>query len=211
MAIVAVEHSGQNAIMVVSGANGHVGVKDVRASRDVIAASDIVLLQQEIPVDAVLTAIEIARESGIRVILDPAPALHDWPQDLIKVDVLCPNESEAATLLGSRVESINDAESAARKLHQLGACYVAITLGARGTMVCDGQSTRLIEPYQVAVVDTTAAGDAFAGALAVRWAEGASFVEAVRFANAAGALAASRAGAQPGMAARQVIDALLKR
>ena len=211
VAIVAVEQSGQNSIMVVPGANGHVNVDDVRASREVIAASDIVLLQLEVPAEAVLAAVKIAREEGVRVILDPAPVLPDWPADLFNVDVLCPNESEAATLLGCPMESLEDVASAARKLHQLGVQHAAITLGSRGTMVCDTDSPRLIEPFAVTVVDTTAAGDAFAGALAVRWSEGASFFEAVRFANAAGALAASRAGAQPGMATREAIDALLKR
>jgi ribokinase len=211
LAIVAVEQSGQNSIMVVPGANGHVDVEDVQASQQVIAASQIVLLQLEIPADAVLAALRIAREAGVRVILDPAPALPDWPADLFNVDVLCPNESEAAALLGCPIESLDDVAAGARKLHQLGVRHAAITLGARGTMVCDGGSPRLIEPFAVTAVDTTAAGDAFAGALAVRWSEGASFSGAIQFANAAGALAASREGAQPGMPHRNTIDTLLKK
>ena len=196
VAIVAVEQSGQNSIMVVPGANGHVDVEDVHTSREVISASHVVLLQLEIPAAAVLASIKIAREAGVRVILDPAPALRDWPIDLFNVDVLCPNESEAATLLGCPIGSLEDAAAGARRLHQLGVRHAVITLGSRGTMVCEGGSPRLIQPFRVTAVDTTAAGDAFAGALAVRWSEGASFFEAVRFANAAGALTASQQGAQ---------------
>ncbi len=210
LAIVAVEDSGQNAIMVVPGANERVSVEDVQAAQSVIAASDMVLLQLETPIDAVIAAKEIATEAGVRVILDPAPAPVNWPRDLLNVDVLCPNESEAATLVESPVESTDDAATAACRIHELGARKVAITLGEAGTMVCEGTSPRLIEPSVVTPVDTTAAGDAFAGALAVHWAEGAEFVDAVRFANAAGALAASREGAQPGMAMREEIEAFLK-
>ena len=210
LAIVAVEQSGQNSIMVVAGANGQVSVEDVQAARNVIEASDVVLLQLEIPTAAVLAAIKIAQTANVRIIFDPAPALLHWPSELFNVDVLCPNESEAAALLGTPVVSISDAESAARRIRELGAKHVAITLGARGTMVFDGESTQLVEPCVITTVDTTAAGDAFAGALAVRWAEGTRFVDAVHFANAAGALAASREGAQPGMAARNEIETLLK-
>ncbi|MCH2202864.1 MAG: ribokinase [Fuerstiella sp.] len=211
MAIVAVEQSGQNSIMVVPGANARLGAHDVRAFRNVIAAADVVLLQLEIPMDTVAMAIQTARETGVRMILDPAPVPHKFPDDLFNVDVLCPNESEAAMLSGCPVETIEEAAVAADKLHQQSLRQVVVTLGDCGAMVSDGDSPSLINPFEVTAVDTTAAGDAFAGALAVRWAEGADFRNAVHFANAAGALAASREGAQPGMPTRAEIDAILKK
>ncbi len=210
LAIVAVEDSGQNSIMVVAGANGQVSVDDVRAAQHTIAASDVVLLQLEIPLQSVLAAIEIAQQAEVPVILDPAPVPVTAPPELFQVEMLCPNETEATALTGVPVDSAESAETAARRLHEFGARHVAITLGDQGTLVFDGTSAELIAPYPVTVVDTTAAGDAFAGAFAVRRAEGATLRDAVRFANAAGALAASREGAQPGMAVREEIESLLK-
>jgi ribokinase len=150
----------------------------------------------------------MARSAGVRVILDPAPAPNDWPAELLHVDLLTPNESEAAALVGSPVENIEQAEAAARALREKGAQSVAITLGDRGTLLLHGEQALLVEPFAVQAVDTTAAGDAFAGALAVYWAEGNNLPEAVRLANAAGALAASRQGAQPGMPSREEIEDL---
>jgi ribokinase len=211
LAVVAVDQQGQNAILVVPGANGRVSVEDVQAARDVIAASDIVLLQLEIPLDTVLVAQRIARDAGVRVILDPAPARDEWPAELLRVDLLCPNESEAAVFCRAPVHSLQQAAAAAQSLHQMGARHVAVTLGERGTMLWDRESARHVEPFAVTAVDTTAAGDAFAGALAVRWAETDQLEAAVRFANAAGALAASREGAQPSMASRTEIEALWRK
>lgn len=208
VAVVAVEESGQNAILVVSGANGRVGVEDVQAAKEQIETSDIVLLQLEIPLPSVLAAIAIARAAGVRVVLDPAPAPSDWPAELLRVDLLCPNESEAARLTGLPVDSLEQAQAAASRLHALGAARVAITLGARGCLLFDGQRHHKIEPFSVRAVDATAAGDAFAGALAVRWAETQDLRRAVQFANAAGALAASTHGAQPGMADREALENL---
>ncbi|MCH2212859.1 MAG: ribokinase [Fuerstiella sp.] len=210
LAIVAVEQSGQNSIMVVPGANERLSVDDIRTFRNIIAAADVVLLQLEIPMDTVLTAIQTARDAGVPVILDPAPVPQKFPDDLFNVDVLCPNESEAAMLSGGPVETIEQAAAAADKLRQRGAGHVVITLGDCGAVLFDGHSSCLVNPFEVTAVDTTAAGDAFAGALAVCWAEGTEFREAVRFANVAGALAASREGAQPGMPTRAEIDAFLK-
>lgn len=210
VAIVAVEQSGQNSIMVVPGANGRVTADDVRAARQTIESSSILLVQLEIPLDAVKAAVEIAQQAGVRVVLDPAPVPSVLPPELFRVDVLCPNETEASVLAGMPVNSTDSAEAAARRLHELGARQVAITLGEQGTMVFDGTAATLVAPFAITAVDTTAAGDAFAGAFAVRWAAGASLLEAVSFANAAGALAASREGAQPGMATREEIERLQK-
>lgn len=208
LAVIAVEDSGQNSIMVIPGANGRVSVADIEASRSTIQNSDILLLQLEIPLASVIRASQIARQSGVRVMLDPAPAPADWPSELLHVDLLCPNESEAAVLTGGSVNTRQQAEVAARTLHQLGAANVAITMGDQGTLILHHEQAEFVPAYPVDPVDTTAAGDAFAGALAVHWSAHNDFVEAVRFANAAGALAASRQGAQSGMASRQELETL---
>ena len=208
LAIVAVEDSGQNAIMVVPGANARLSVDDITRARAVIESSDIILLQLEIPIAAVVASIEIAKAAGVRVIVDPAPAPAQWHAKLFEADLLCPNESEAAALVGYPVRNLEQAELAARAIHEQGASAVAITLGDRGTLLFDGDQAHLLPRYPVQVVDTTAAGDAFAGALAVYWSEQDNLREAVRFGNAAGALAASREGAQPGMALRRDIETL---
>ena len=208
LAVVAVDSSGQNSIMVVPGANGRVSVNDIENARSAIESSSVVLLQLEIPLDAVVASISIARSAGVRVIVDPAPAPIEWPDHLFQVDLLCPNESEAAALVGHSVQTLQQAESAARALHEKGTSSVAITLGERGTLLFDGDQTHLVDPFPVQAVDTTAAGDAFAGALAVSWAEHDNLIDAVRFGNAAGAVAASRVGAQPSMGSRYDIETL---
>lgn len=209
VAIVAVEDSGENAILVVSGANARVSAADVAQHAERIRNSDVLLLQLEIPVETVLAAIRVARDAGVRVILDPAPVPGSFPEPLLHVDALTPNRSEAAAILGRGVDSADDARAAAHELVQRGARQAVITLGAEGAVLSDGHSEQWVPPFPVKTVDTTAAGDAFAAALAVRWAETHSLTDAVRFASAAGALAASRAGAQPGMPRRPDVDDLV--
>lgn len=208
LATVFVEESGENSIVVVPGANGRVSREDVSAASSLIAASDILLVQLEVPVETVVAAIKVACSSGVKVILDPAPAPNECPPELLNVCLLCPNESEAAAILGTTIGSVADAEIAARELYFRGARNVAITLGAEGTLYWDGTNATLVAPFSTTVVDTTAAGDAFAGALAVQWIQSGNLVEAIGFANAAGSLAASRMGAQPGLASQKEIEAL---
>ena len=206
LATVWVEQSGQNSILVVAGANAQLSVADVHAARPAIESSDLLLLQLEVPIVTVLAAIDVARQAGVRIILDPAPAPAECSPKLIDVDLICPNEAEAAAISGRTIGCIEDVEAAARELHRRGAKHVAITLGERGTLLWDGNQSHLVEAVSTTAVDTTAAGDAFAGALAVYWAEQNDLLDAVQFANAAGALAASREGAQPGMGTRDEID-----
>lgn len=210
IAIVAVEQSGENAIMVVPGANGRVSPDDVAASADVIKTADRLLMQLEIPLDTIGQAIAIADDAGVPVILDPAPMPADFPGSLLAVDLVCPNQSEAAAIVGHSVDSIDESFQAIEKLHRSGAKNVIITMAAQGAVVSDGHVTEHIQPFSITAVDTTAAGDAFAGALAVRLSEGAPLIEATRFACAAGAIAATRPGAQPGMATRSEIEQLVR-
>jgi ribokinase len=210
LAVVQVDDEGENAILVVAGANGQLSAADIERAGGAIAACDMVLFQLETPLETVLAAKRRALQAGVRVILDPAPAPRDWPSELLEdVALLCPNAYEASMLTGMPVEDLGQAEAAGRRLRELGARAVAVTLGAQGALLLEEEACYRLPGYSVSAVDTTAAGDAFAGALAVRWAEGASLSEAVRFANAAGALSASQVGAQPSMATRQAIEGLV--
>ena len=210
LAVIGVEDSGQNCIIVIPGANGHVTPADVMAAESVIAAADVLLLQLEIPVAAVITAIRIARQHKVLTVLDPAPALKSFPAELLCVDVICPNESEASLITGLPVTNVAEALAAARHLQSLGARIAVITLGSRGCVVCDeSDNPRQVPPFPVTAVDTTAAGDAFAGALGFCLALGQPILEALRFASAAGALAATRHGAQPAMPRLDEVNALV--
>jgi ribokinase len=200
LAVVAVEDSGENAITVIPGANGRLTPADVRAASHLIGDADVLLLQLEVPLDSVLSAIELAREYDTLVILDPAPAPASFPPQLLSVDVACPNETEAAALTGIAITDLAGARRAAQRLREMGTRHAIITLGRQGAILggADGECQE-IPSFEVAAIDTTAAGDAFAAALAVRLARGKPISDAVRYACAAGALAASQPGAQPAM------------
>ncbi len=208
LAIIAVDESGENSIIVAPGANASVDAPAVESARKAIEASDILMVQLEIPVATVLKSIAIARNAGVRVMLDPAPAPATFPAELLQVDLLCPNESEATELTGHAVNTIEQAHNAAMTLIRAGAKNAAITLAERGTLLATEGHSELVESFPVDAIDTTAAGDAFAGALAVGWSQTDNLSEAVRFANAAGALAASRHGAQTSIPSRCDIETL---
>jgi ribokinase len=208
LAVVAVERSGQNLILLVAGANGRVSEADVRSDRAIIKSADALLLQLEIPTSTVIAAIRIAKQAGVRCILDPAPVAVDWDDELLAVDLVCPNETEAAAITGMTIHTIADAHEAAKQLQRRGSKNVAITLGEKGVALLTESAFHHVEAISVQAVDTTAAGDAFAGALGVYWAQTNDLVESVRYANIAGAIAATRHGAQPSLATRQEIEAM---
>lgn len=208
LAVIALDRAGQNSIMVVPGANGNVTEADVVDHRQIIESADVLMLQLEIPTSAVIAAIRIARQSGVRCILDPAPVVADWSDELLDVDLVCPNETEAAEITGIEIKTLDDAYSAALQLQARGAKNVAVTLGERGTVLLEKHTFHHVAPTPVQPVDTTAAGDAFAGALAVEWAKTADLLQAARLANIAGALAATRLGAQQSLANRNEIEAV---
>lgn len=208
IAIVAVEESGENAIMLVAGANGLVSPDDVNRDAKTVEAAEVLLLQLEVPTASVIAAIAIAKRANVRCVVDPAPVASDWTDELLDVDLVCPNEIEAEAITGTKIKSVSDAQDAAKQLHRRGAKSVAITLGEKGTLLLHENTFHHLEATSITPADTTAAGDAFAGALAVRWAETNDLVESVRFANVAGAIAATRHGAQPSLATRHEIENL---
>jgi ribokinase len=193
IALITLDDAGENSIVVSPGANGVVSVEDVTV--DVVAAAAVVLIQQEIPSEAVAAAVMHARGT---IILNPAPAREMSPETLARVDVLVPNRSELAVLAGSPEAKVRDEVVAqANLLPREG--LVIVTLGGDGAMIIDGDDVTTVEPASIEVVDTTAAGDAFCGALAFGLASGWDISRAVRWGALAGALTTSKAGAQPSL------------
>jgi ribokinase len=173
------------------------------------AGADALLLQLESPIETVRRAAEVARAHGVTVILNPAPARPLPAQLLALVDVLIPNESETALLTGLPVENHAQGQAAASALRELGVGTVILTLGERGAMLAQGTEAQVFPTFDVDPVDTTAAGDAFVAGLAVALAEGKPMAEAVRWGNAAGALATTRLGAQPSLPTRAALEQML--
>jgi ribokinase len=210
VALIVVDEAGENSIVVALGANARITPADVEAAAAAIAASDALLLQLEIPLEPVLRAAELGREHGVKVILNPAPARALPAELLALVDILVPNETETAQLSGMPTGSTAELEAAASRLRDLGAGVVILTLGQRGALLAQEDGTRRYPAFEVdRVVDTTAAGDAFMGGLATAISEGKDLNEALPWANATGALAVTRAGAQPSLPTRQEVKALL--
>jgi len=210
-ALIIVDAQGQNSIVVVAGANGRLTPADVEAAQPMIKASDAVLLQLEVPLPTVQYAAEIAQRLGALVILNPAPSGPLPPSLLRSVDYLIPNEWEAAALTGLQVTDRSSAEQAALRLHDEGAETVIITLGALGALATSSQGMTSVPAFSVEVVDTTAAGDAFVAAFSVALCEGQPLAKALRFANAAGALAVTCLGAQPSLPSREKVEAFLQK
>jgi len=201
VALILVDDQGENLISVASGANHALTPQDVERAAERIRAADVVLLQLEIPMDTVQYAARLAAEAGVPVILDPAPA-PDAPLDaaLLKhVTYLKPNETEAERLTGLRVEDEASARKAADKLLQSGARHAIITLGAKGALWAGPQQSGFLPGYRVEALDSTAAGDAFSGALACALARGLSLEAAVEYASLVGAFSVTRLGAQPSL------------
>jgi len=209
VALIVVDNAGQNSIVVASGANKRLSPADVDSAEAAIAAANVLLLQLETPLETVTRAAELAHKHGVRVVLNPAPAQPLDSSLLSMIDVLIPNESETELLTGMPVGNQADAEAAAGVLRELGAGIVILTLGERGALLAQAGGTELFPAFAVTPVDTTAAGDAFVGGLAVALAEGKSLAEALRWGNAAGALATTQLGAQPSLPDRQVVERLL--
>jgi ribokinase len=199
-AVISIDATGQNQIVIVSGANGRVSTGDVDRARGLFVPGVLVLLQLEIPFETVAHAVERAREAGATVILDPAPARADALRLLGLVDVVTPNESELAALLGEAPAADESAAlRQARALVVRGARCVITKLGGRGAcLVARDRERRFVAPA-VKAVDTTAAGDVWNGAFARALARGGGEDDAGRYATEAAALSVTRAGAQPSM------------
>ena len=170
------------------------------------------LLQLEIPRDAARCAIELANEYGAKVLLNPAPIRYRLGRDILRnVWTIIPNETEAEALTGIKIKEKSAAYAAANKLLEFGPRYAIITLGSRGAILASRKEHFYIKPLKIKAVDTTAAGDAFCGALACALDEGRTIKEAAEFANAAAALSVTKLGAQPSLPTRKEVDKFLGR
>jgi ribokinase len=199
VALILVDRSGENLISVASGANAALSAADVARADAAIRAADVLLMQLEVPLDTVRCAADLAAAAGVSVILNPAPAAALDDALLSRVTILTPNESEAQRLTGIAVVDEPSALAAGENLLARGVQNVIITMGARGALwIARGRHCRF-PAVAVEAVDTTAAGDAFNGSLACGLAAGESLETAIRQGCLAGALAATRLGAQPSL------------
>lgn len=209
IAIVAVDEAGENSIILSPAANNLVSVADVEESRAVIENADLLLVQLEVPTETVAAAMNIAKVAGVKTVFDPAPAPQSWPGPIAVADIICPNEMEAAAMTGMPIDNIEHAFAAAHVLSSQTEGTVIVTLGADGAIFsCPDGSQQHLPANPIEVVDSTGSGDAFAAAFAVRWAETSDVADSVRFANTAGALAATKLGAQSGMATRAELESI---
>ncbi len=202
-----VEPNGQNRILVVKGANDALSPADVDAAAEGLKAADCIVLQFEIPVETVYYTVAFAREHGIRCILNPAPAQPVDMRALTDLDYFVPNESEAETITGSAVRSVEDAKKCAEKLVAGGIRRVIITLGAKGSLLGGYGISEHVPPFAVKSIDSTGAGDAFIGSFAVFLAEGVPEQEAVRRANLYAGLSTTGIGTQKSFYDRARFDA----
>ena len=217
-AIIVVDANGQNSIVLSPGGNGKVSPADVRN----VSFSDhkLLLLQLEIPIESVISAAQRAKESGLRVLLNPAPA-YSLPDELIALpDFILPNETELSLLTYQPVSDVSSVEKAAKVLIERGAQTVIVTLGANGALIVTGTQVIHVDTYKVDVVDTTAAGDAFIGGFAAKLLESDSILSnaqeqalalqnAVRYGCACGALATTKFGAQPSLPTREDVEGFM--
>ena len=205
-ASILVESGGQNRIIVAKGANDLLTPQDVDAAAPVLAQADILILQFEVPLETVRHVARFARAHNIRFILNPAPAILGGFTGMGAVDYLVLNETEAEIMTGRPVQSVPDAQACAASLRPAGFEQVVLTLGAGGAVLASAAGAELVAPYKVDAVDTTGAGDAFIGSLAVSLAEGLSGPQAVARANLYAALSTTRAGTQQAFVTRAAFE-----
>jgi ribokinase len=197
VAPIAVDPEGHNSIIIVTGANDLLTPEEIEAARSTIAAAQILVCQLEIPLEITLAALRVARQEGVTAIFNPAPARPDLPEELYQLsDIFCPNESETELLTSLLVNSLEEAEAAARVLLERGAGTVILTLGERGSLLVTADDSTQVPATPVKALDTTGAGDAFVGSLAYFLAAGKPLTEAMRRANHIAAISVQSSGTQ---------------
>jgi ribokinase len=205
IAMIAVAPDGENMIVVAPGANSKVTLEDISNTRELMRKADLILLQLECPMEIVCAAIDLANVYEVPVVLNPAPAQPLSKSLLTDVDYLTPNQTELLQLTGE-----SDINQAIKKIQDWGVRNLIMTLGPNGARVISGGLDKHLPAHEITAVDTTAAGDAFNGALAVALAEQKPLLDAVRYGIAAGALAATKHGAQPSLPMREAVEDLLR-
>ena len=211
VAVIMVDASGQNCIAEIYGANRASDETQLEAAKSAMEDADALMLQLETPPDVSLQAARHAQSIGLRVIWDPAPAAEMPVEGFVVADFLTPNETEVEALTGIRVDDEDSAREAAESLIAKGVGAAVITLGERGVYAATEMESYLVPPFEVDVVDSVAAGDAFAAGLAVAVSEGSGLEDALKFGAASGGLAVTKPGARDAMPFRAEVDELLER
>ncbi len=206
VALIMVDDEGNNVIVVAPGANHKLSPDDVKAAESDIASSGALVAQLEVPIETIEFSARLANKSNVPFILDPAPAQKLSAELLNMVDVLTPNETEAHILTGVEVKDRKSAEAAAQKLLECGVKNVILTMGASGYLSVGKEGKEFVAARKVTAADSTAAGDAFTGSLAVGLAKGQTLSQAALFANNVAAFSVTRMGAQPSMPTIEEID-----
>jgi len=209
VALISVAADGQNAIVVAPGANMVWGDEAVAEVEQAVAGCRLLVLNLEVAPPVIARAVRAAKRAGARVILNPAPHRTGDEGCFGDVDVFVPNQVEAALFAGVDPEAVADWGAVGRRLRQLGPRTVVLTLAAEGSLIVDEEGAQHVPAFPVAAVDTTAAGDAFVGGLAAALLLGLASREAARFANACGAVAVTRSGAQPSLPRRGEVERLI--
>lgn len=211
IAFITVEKTGQNSIIVLSGANFSLTEQWIMQQQKYIEDCDVVIAQLEIPLQSVCRAVELAKQKGKMVILDPAPALGKLPKVLLQnVTLLKPNETELQALTGMPTNTEQEIVLAANTLLKQGVEQIVVTLGEKGAVLVTKEGFRSFPAKKVKAVDTTAAGDTFMAALALKLSENASIEEAVSFAMAASFLAVTKKGAQSSVPSYEEVCSMLR-
>lgn len=213
IAMITVDADGDNSIIIAQRSNLNLCDADIVKAESVFENSKILLMQLEVPTETDTIAAKMARKHGTFVALNPAPAPADGklPSELLEnIDLITPNQTEAELLTGIKVIDEKSATEAAEKLRKMGPKNVIITMGEQGALLVEeGKNPGMVSSYNVRAIDTTAAGDAFCGALAAAFAAGETLANAVRFGCAAGALATTKMGAEPSLPNKLEIDKLV--
>lgn len=210
LAVISVDEKAENSIIIISGANFALDDSDVERTSQNMDDAKVLMLQMEIPLETALKAARIAKEKGVTVVFDPAPAKPLSDEAFKLIDVITPNETETEILIGIRPANQEDASKAAKILLQKGVGTAIIKMGGNGVYYESKEESGFVPPYKVNPIDTVAAGDAFNAGLAVAISEGKPLPEAVRWGAAAGAIATTRKGALPAMPYREELEKLMK-
>ena len=210
IAMITVDDAGENRILVVAGSNGQVSTADVDALRPALAHAKALVLQMEIPFETIKYALDVAAELDLVTFLNLAPAYPILDEMLRKIDYLILNESEANLLTNISVTDPDSAKAACSALFTRGADTIIVTLGAKGALLATTDEFTFLPAYQANVVDTTAAGDAFAAGFVVSLLETQDLAQSVQYANAVGALTVTKLGAQVSLPSKEDVENFLK-
>ena len=206
VALISVDDHAENSIVVASGANMLLNEQDVDKVVEEMCEGDILLMQLEIPIQTVEYAARRAFEKGVKVVLNPAPA-RSLPKELLRyLFMITPNRIEAEMLTGIKIVNDADAERVAKEISAMGVQNIIVTLGSKGCLVREGDTSYCVDAFKVEPVDTTAAGDTFNGALCVGLAEGMNLRQAAVMASKASSVAVTRMGAQSSIPHRKELN-----